>query len=52
MFKMLWMLLIVLKNRVKVVYEYIFICNKIKFINYERWFYFDLKYCNNFKCIL
>lgn len=40
MFKMLWMLLIVLKNRVKVVvcivYEYIFICNKIKFINYER----------------
>lgn len=40
MFKMLWMLLIVLKNRVKVVvcivYKYIFICNKIKFINYER----------------
>lgn len=35
-FKMSWTLLIVSKNRAKAVYEYISICNKIKFINYER----------------
>lgn len=39
-FKMSWTLLIVSKNRAKAVvctvYKYISICNKIKFINYER----------------